>query len=90
MIEIRLSPDGRIAQLAPIDSLGSAALTEGRRWLCMSWPDNSNLTANLLTDDEVANWQVLYHDGPTPAGPHDPQGNDSTASLSHNLDPGER
>jgi len=83
MIEVRLGLDGWIAQLMPVETISPASQAEGRRWLCMSWP-NGTLHAELLTDDDVADWQVVYHDESPRT---DPQRADSMAPLSQDFAP---
>lgn len=85
MIEVRVGPDGWIAQLMPAGVIAPEQWAGGRRWLCMSWPSQS-LQAAMLTDDEVADWRVVYHDESTRT---DPQRTDNAASLSHDLAPDE-
>ena len=89
MIEVRLGPDGWIAQLMPAEAISPQAQAEGRRWLQMSWPDGNLVRADLLTDSEVADWRVIYHDESARTDPRRPQGKDGTTPLSHNLRPDE-
>jgi hypothetical protein len=68
MIEVRVSPDGWLAQLMPADVISSEQVAKGRRWLCMTWIE-SGLGAHLLTDANVADWRVIYRDEATPKNP---------------------
>jgi hypothetical protein len=61
MIEIRLHPDGYAVQYIPIEALGPGT-DPARRWVCLSWPGNI-VTATLFTDEEAADWRVLYREG---------------------------
>lgn len=61
VIEVRLSPDGWVAQLVPPEAISEEAVAGGKRWLCMSW-ENALVRASLLTDDEVADWTVIHQD----------------------------
>jgi hypothetical protein len=88
MIEVRLGPDGWIAQLLPGVALAPRAWAEGRRWLQMSWA-NGDLQAELLADDQVADWQVIYRDESIRTDPRRPQRKVDMASLSQDLDPDE-
>lgn len=86
MIEIRLGPEGWTAQLMPPEAVAPRAWAEGRRWLCMSWL-NGNLQAELLTDEQVHDWRVIYHDDSTRTDPQSPQRTFNVAQLSQDLRP---
>lgn len=69
MIEVRLSPQGWIAQLVPSEAIAEEAYATGKRWLCMSWPDGTTVRADLLTDGEVVDWRTIHRDEErTPGG----------------------
>lgn len=57
-MEVRLSPDGVIAQTIPEDVVRERADREAR-WLAVSWP-NGQMTMTLLADEDVADWRVLH------------------------------
>lgn len=70
MTELRVAPDGRVAQLVHLGPRREPG------WLCMTAPDGL-LTANLYSDDEVAAWTPLPLPAPdstppccTPDRPH--------------------
>lgn len=88
MIEVRLGPDGWIAQLMPEVALAPRAWASGQRWLRMSWPDG-NLQAELLADDQVADWRVIYHDESSRTDPHSPRKTVGATAPSHDLAPDE-
>ena len=83
--EIRISPDGRVAQLVPPESIKPEQWANGRRWLCMSWPQGQ-LQAEMLADDQVADWRVLHRDE---SASDNPQRTDNMAPLSRDLAPDE-
>lgn len=57
--EVRVcADDNRVAQLIP----GFPKVDQHERWLCMTAPDGL-LNASLLTDDDVADWRVVWPAG---------------------------
>jgi hypothetical protein len=56
--EIRLGPDGRVAQRLPDRMMRH---DDERCWITWAWP-NFQLEVALLTDVDVADWTVLHRD----------------------------
>jgi len=54
--EVRLSPDGRVAQRLPDEMV-----TGDRCWVCWAWP-NFQLEVIALTDMDVADWRLLHRE----------------------------
>lgn len=53
--ELRVSPDGRVAQLAHVAGRYG---TDSHVWVGITWPDGL-LTVHRYTEDEVAAWTPL-------------------------------
>lgn len=52
--EVRLAPDGRVAQRLP-----DQMCHDERVWITWAWP-NFQLEVAPLADDDVAGWRVLH------------------------------
>lgn len=58
MVEVRVSPDGVVAQTIPEEVVRARADREAR-WIAVSWP-NGVMTMTLLADEDVADWHVVH------------------------------
>lgn len=57
MIEVRMSDDGRMAQLFE----EALKRDTGKPWVSTQWTENQGgITVHLYDDAEVADWKVLY------------------------------
>lgn len=54
---IRISPTGQVAQRVPDEARNTHMVENKYSWVAFSWPEGQ-LTMQLMTDDEVADWHV--------------------------------